>query len=115
MAFGRTRLGWLDADSIKTLACADLRMLNQLWTATSGGKFGFSAQKALWLELGGGRGCDTMNQLGDAIGWRKNGAWLNYNYLTFDLHAAPVAHLPRVWKIKAWSEQFLLRVQVCEL
>ncbi len=112
---GRTQAGWLDEDSIQSLACADLRTLSRLWVAASDGKFGFSVQKKIWLALGGGQGSDTIKRLGDALGWRQHGAWLDYSKHTFDLSAAPPGHLPRVWKIKAWREQFLLRVQSCEL
>ncbi len=82
--------GWIDANTIESLSCADLRELDQLWVKYSDGKFGVSRQKEIYLKTGNPLGKfqeSTYNQFGDRIGWRKNGNWLEYSDLTFDENA----------------------------
>ncbi|MCT7948872.1 serine/threonine-protein kinase [Ancylothrix sp. C2] len=89
----RENVGWLDLDSINNFPCDDLRSIDQLWVKYSNGRFGFSVQKKIWLEVGGNADSETENKLGDRFGWRKGGSWLAYKDLTFNLKA-PVGHLP---------------------
>ena len=93
---GRTKEGWLDKDSINNFPCEDLRTIDQLWVKYSNGHFGFSIQKKIWLEIGGKIDYETEKKLGDRVGWRKNGSWMNYDHLTFSFQA-PLGHLPRVF------------------
>jgi hypothetical protein len=71
--------------------------MDQLWVKYSNGKFGFSVQKQIWLELGGKLDGeydrDTFRKLGDRVGWRKNGEWLSYGSYTFSTNALS-GHLP---------------------
>ncbi|MDJ0695845.1 GUN4 domain-containing protein [Mastigocoleus sp. MO_188.B34] len=94
-AANRQEEGWLDYESIENFPCTDLRTIDQLWVRYSDGHFGFSVQKRIWLECGGkGKVNYEMEKaLGDALGWRKNNSWLDYNDITFTLNA-PVGHLP---------------------
>ncbi len=39
---------WLDANDIKELPCADLKIIDLLWSAYSSGNLGISAQSQLW-------------------------------------------------------------------
>ncbi|MFN6181058.1 MAG: GUN4 domain-containing protein, partial [Dolichospermum sp.] len=63
----------------------------------SNGKFGFSVQKQIWLDLGGKldgeSDWDTYKKLSDRVGWRKNNEWLSYDSYTFSTNA-PLGHLP---------------------
>ncbi|WRH66415.1 MAG: GUN4 domain-containing protein [Planktothrix sp. GU0601_MAG3] len=93
---GRTDRGWLDRNSIDDFPCEDLRTIDQLWVKYSDGRFGFSVQKQIWLEVGGKVDYETEGKLGDRVGWKKNGHWMNYEHLTFSLQA-PLGHLPRVF------------------
>ncbi|PSB42962.1 serine/threonine protein kinase [filamentous cyanobacterium Phorm 6] len=89
----REKEGYLDRESIENFPCDDLRTIDQLWVKYSQGRFGFSVQKKIWLEVGGKVDYDTECKLGDRCGWRKGGEWLNYSNLTFNKQA-PVGHLP---------------------
>jgi serine/threonine-protein kinase len=90
---GRTQDGWLDEDSINNFPCEDLRAIDQLWVKYSMSRFGFSVQKNIWLEVGGKVDYETECKLGDLVGWRKKGSWMNYDDLTFTSQA-PLGHLP---------------------
>lgn len=50
---GQEQHGYLNADSIRQFPCPDLRAIDQLWVQFSQGKFGFSVQKQILLEVGG--------------------------------------------------------------
>ncbi|WP_322744292.1 GUN4 domain-containing protein [Planktothrix mougeotii] len=73
--------------------CEDLRTIDQLWVEYSNGRFGFSVQKKIWLEVGGKVDYETECKLGDRVGWRKNSNWMKYSDLAFSLQA-PVGHFP---------------------
>jgi eukaryotic-like serine/threonine-protein kinase len=89
----REKEGWFDRESIENFPCDDLRTIDQLWVKYSQGHFGFSVQKKIWLEVGGKVDYETECKLGDRVGWRKGGQWLDYSNLTFKM-AAPAGHLP---------------------
>ena len=93
----REREGWLRVEDVKNFPRQELRKMDQLWVKYSNGKFGFSVQKQIWLELGGkldGKAdWDTLTKLGDRAGWRKNGEWLSYDSYTFSTNALS-GHLP---------------------
>jgi serine protease Do len=93
--------GWLRVEDVKNFPRQELRKIDQLWVEYSNGKFGFSVQKQIWLELGGkldGKpDYDTYLKLGDRLGWRRNGQWLSYDEYTFSTNAQK-AHLP-VWSV----------------
>ncbi|MFM6194630.1 MAG: GUN4 domain-containing protein [Planktothrix sp.] len=93
---GRTQDRRLRDEDINNFSCEDLRTIDQLWVKYSNGHFGFSIQKKIWLEIGGKIDYETEKKLGDRVGWRKNGSWMNYDHLTFSFQA-PLGHLPRVF------------------
>ncbi|MGK7876736.1 MAG: GUN4 domain-containing protein [Xenococcaceae cyanobacterium] len=91
----------LSKSEIENLSCSDLRTINSLWLKFSNGKFGFSVQKDIWIEVGGSSGeydKDIYKKFGDRNGWRKEGTWLTYDELTFNTNA-PRGHLPRGGKV----------------
>jgi serine/threonine-protein kinase len=90
---GREKEGWLDSDSINLFPCEDLRQIDGLWVAYSNGRFGFSVQKRIWQECGGKVDSETIERLGDRVGWRKEEQWLGKEQLTFSSNA-PSGHLP---------------------
>ena len=96
-AADREEEGWLRIKDVENFPCEDLRTINQLWLHYSKGKFGFSVQKEIYESLGGTRDYneEVWNNFGDRIGWRKEGEYLMYEDLTFNLELAPKAHLPR--------------------
>ncbi|MFM6272673.1 MAG: GUN4 domain-containing protein, partial [Dolichospermum sp.] len=89
---------WLTVEDVKNFPREELRKMDQLWVKYSNGKFGFSVQKQIWLELGGKLDgepdLDTYSNFGDRVGWRQNGEWLSYDSYTFSTNA-PSGHLPR--------------------
>ena len=90
----REKKGYFDTESIQNFPCDDLRTIDQLWVKYSQGRFGFSIQKKIWLEVGGKVDYETKCKLGDRVGWQQGGTWLNnYDDLTFNQKAAP-GHLP---------------------
>ncbi|MGI0488765.1 NACHT domain-containing protein [Pantanalinema rosaneae CENA516] len=102
---GQQEEGHLTIDSLKTFPCQDLDQIDQLWFRFSGGKFGLSVQKQLWLSVGGrldfGTDNDvtlrTFRELSDRTGWRSKREWLNYTALNFSMNAPP-AHLPTLYR-----------------
>jgi serine/threonine-protein kinase len=93
---GREKEGWLNEDSINQFPCEDLRQIDGLWVEYSNGRFGFSVQKRIWQECGGKVDYETTCHLGDRVGWRQEGNWLDYDECTFTAKAPP-GHLP--WSI----------------
>ncbi|WP_293351151.1 MULTISPECIES: serine/threonine-protein kinase [unclassified Microcoleus] len=92
----REKEGYFTKESIENFPCDDLRTIDQLWVKYSQGRFGFSVQKKIWLEVGGKVDYESECKLGDRVGWRKGGSWLNKRDLTFNKQA-PVGHLPFCW------------------
>ncbi|WP_051470088.1 GUN4 domain-containing protein [Fischerella sp. PCC 9605] len=89
----REEYRWLRIEDIEKFACQDLSTIDSLWVKYSDGCFGFSVQKRIWLEVGGKVDRETELLLGDRVGWRHKGKWLEYSDLTFSLNA-PKGHLP---------------------
>ena len=93
----REKEGYLDIDSCRNFPQEELRIIDQLWLKYSHDRFGFSVQKKIWVDNGGklDENCDsdTYNKLGNKVGWRKGGDWLDYSDLTFSANA-PQGHLP---------------------
>ncbi|WP_293336514.1 GUN4 domain-containing protein [Microcoleus sp. CAWBG58] len=125
----------LNSYSIEDLPCGDLRIIDRLWVEYSQGRFGFSVQKKIWLEMGGKINLETEQQkLFDRLGWRKEGKVIKWNDLIFNNHKAPMGHLPTLnadyygdvshlsimKKEFTWSKEspylsFLSRVNRCKL
>ncbi len=80
-----------------------MRTINQLWLHYSDGKFGFSVQKEIYESLGGTEEYNEQvwRNFCDRIGWRKEGKYIMYSDLTFNLKA-PQAHLPYVAVDLVW-------------
>jgi hypothetical protein len=93
----REQEGWLRVEDAKNFPKQELQKMDQLWVEYSNGKFGFSVQKQIWLELGGKldgeSDWDTYQKFGDRVGWKRNGEWILYSEYTFSTNSAK-AHLP---------------------
>jgi predicted NACHT family NTPase len=88
---------WLSLEDIQNFPCEDLRAINKLWVNNSGGKFGFSVQKKVWIDCGGIPGeydYDVDKKFADRVGWRRRRDWLSYEELTFLIGISNHAHLP---------------------
>jgi len=100
-AVKREKESYFRLEDLKNFPCIDLKTIDQLWVKYSRGRFGFSVQKRIWLDLGGtldDYDYDTFIKLGDRVGWRKNGSLLNYSDYIFTTNALQ-GHLPAsaVW------------------
>ncbi|MEI2579450.1 GUN4 domain-containing protein [Scytonema sp. PRP1] len=85
-------------EDINNFSCKDLQIIDQLWQEYSHGYFGFSVQQSIWSEMGSQVDYETEKRLGDRLGWRKQGNWLDYDQLTFELSpTTPIGHLPAQW------------------
>jgi serine/threonine protein kinase len=109
-AAGREKDIWLSDESIENFRCADLRTIDQLWVKYSNGRFGFSIQKQIYLEVGGipdGKyyieawyklverlGWRVREKwIGERLGWRVREKWIDYDDVTYDT-TAKRGHLP---------------------
>ncbi len=94
---GRRNGDWIRAKELSNFKSTDLRTIDSLWVKYSNGRFGFSVQKKIYLDVGGkpdGRYDEgAWKKFGDAIGWRVEGNWIGYDDVTFDT-IAPQGHLP---------------------
>jgi len=103
---GREKQSWLDLEDIENIPCKDLDKINKLWINYSNGKFGFSIQKQIWIELGGKLGIFNVG-IADIfikeVGWGEK--YKRYKNITYEI-SAPYGHLPfrvtsRVWNFGA--------------
>lgn len=102
----RTNEGWLGRDDPQALPCADLVYIDTLFSAASGGRFGFAAQDAVlkglaWPAAGAEQAAVPLSAdggrlvaFGTAVGWYRDGRWLTYENLDFSPRTAPPGHLP---------------------
>jgi len=85
----------------------ELEIIDRLWRKYSDEKFGFSVQKKIWIEIGGGRGVvyyhgrvysldqNTLRKFGEKLGWRREIDKENWSFdLTNNLIEAPQGHRP---------------------
>ncbi|MBE9208864.1 GUN4 domain-containing protein [Nostoc sp. LEGE 06077] len=85
-------------EDILNFSCQAFHTIDQLWQQYSHGYFGLSIQQSIWDEIGGQVDYETEKKLGDRLGWRKSGKWLEYEQLTFKLSPnTPMGHLPVKW------------------
>lgn len=94
-AVGRKQGDWIRAEELKTFPCADLKTIDTLWVKYSDGKWGFSVQKRIWQECGSPMEYnDQWESFGDRVGWHKDGSWLVYDDLTFNLDLSAPGEFP---------------------
>ncbi|MBD2520436.1 SUMF1/EgtB/PvdO family nonheme iron enzyme [Nostoc sp. FACHB-973] len=98
-AVGKDEHDLLDSEDLFNFPCTDLRTIDRLWVKYSNGRFGFSVQKNIYLEVTGK--LDSYDPVAwDSfcvrIGWRVNRNWIMSSNITFDT-SAPKGHLPLVW------------------
>ncbi len=83
------RRKWIYFTEIESLSSIDLQTIDALWLAHSGGRFGFSVQREIWLGVG-----KNWDKLWSKIGWKSGNNWTRYpNGFTWSLDA-PRGHLP---------------------
>lgn len=81
--------GWLYFTEVDQIPAVDLQTINTLWLAASGGKFGYTVQRQIWLGVD-----QDWERLWPIIGWKLGNHWTRYpQEFTWDLQA-PRGHLP---------------------
>ncbi|RZM74383.1 hypothetical protein DYY88_23620 [Leptolyngbya iicbica LK] len=103
---------YLTGGQVRTFPCEDLLTIDRLWVHLSSGKFGFSVQKQIWIEMGGklnsGENQDAtiaiaaFQKMSDQTAWRVNGEPISYSQTIFD-DSAPHGHLPHRWMF-GWGD-----------
>ena len=70
---------WFDKEDIQTFPSDTLRTIDNLWMMHSGGEYGFSVQKNMYLDLGGSIkdtkviGDESLDRFFHANGWKTKG------------------------------------------
>jgi hypothetical protein len=115
---GKEDSQWFDRDDLLNFPCEPLRAIDGLWVKHSGGKFGFSVQKKIYLskECGGIPDGKYHRKAWDKFchknGWQEDNMYVEVRY---DL-ASPVGHLPVGDYIRNREKDILFsRTQTCEL
>ncbi|WP_204152419.1 GUN4 domain-containing protein [Leptolyngbya sp. CCY15150] len=125
--------GCLDLEEIREFPCDDLRIIDRLWVKFSGGRFGFSVQKQIWVEVGGKldyskdleAAVKAYGKMSDRNGWQQSGSFISPSDVIFDI-TAPLGHLPSFGMLGLVFEGairlgvvgggiFLSRIQTCKL
>jgi uncharacterized small protein (DUF1192 family) len=114
------RRGYLKREEIRNFPCEDLLLMDQLWVKFSGGKFGFSVQKQIWVEVGGKLdfGKDeqaaiaAFEKMSDRNGWRRDGNYIASRQVYFDT-SAPKGHLPYNRRVVGWFSSLASRLVNC--
>ncbi|MFL9459004.1 GUN4 domain-containing protein [Tolypothrix bouteillei VB521301_2] len=132
-AVGRSDGDWIRDSELLNFPCTDLRTIDNLWVKYSSGRFGFSVQKKIYLEVGGlpdgNYYEDAWEKFGDTIGWRVKASfvcWIYYEGITFDI-SAPYGHLPAFgaflgarrgnlhWSDRvSWGRCLFFRMAICQ-
>ncbi|MEB3230995.1 MAG: GUN4 domain-containing protein, partial [Leptolyngbyaceae bacterium] len=95
---GREAGSIIRLEEILSMSSEDLQTIDRLWTSTSWGHFGFSIQRAIYLQCGGtldGQypGDDVWQRFCQRVGWIVSGFLGSYGDIQFHLRA-PAGHLP---------------------
>ena len=111
---GRTDRGYLNEEDIAKFPCEDLRILDQLWVQFSGGRFGFSVQKEIYVSVGGKLEGQYYEEVWyafcDEVKWREGGKDV-FEKLTYDLTSVR-GHLPCHLHGVRWCDLFS-RAETC--
>ncbi|KYC35890.1 hypothetical protein WA1_48630 [Scytonema hofmannii PCC 7110] len=128
-AVGRSEGDWIRDEELLNFPCTDLRTIDRLWVKYSSGRFGFSIQKQIYLEVGGlpdgNYYKEAWEKFGDRVGWRVEESWIGYGEVTFDTVKVPRGHLPGGFWCGFWvvslsstgvvSSSLALRLAKCNL
>lgn len=110
-------------EEMRSFPCTDLQTIDNLWVKHSGGRFGFSIQKKIYLSVGGLLDGDFYQDIwrkfGDKIGWRVNEIWIcgcdEDEEINFDI-SSPEGHLPVVsGKLEGKVIVLFFRIEACKL
>jgi hypothetical protein len=89
--------GWLKKEDIENYPVRDLLTMDKLWLAASDGKYGFSVQQQIWIDVGGKALKYNKETFKNFI---KRVEWEEESKITFDLRGKQ-GHLPLGLYVKA--------------
>ena len=100
-AVGKDEGQGFSREDLRNFPCEELLTIDGSWVKYSNGKFGFSVQKQLWLEVGGKLAFgeaykaheEAYRKMCDRTGWKSGDKYIRYDQLIFDI-SAPCGHLP---------------------
>jgi hypothetical protein len=78
----------LDATTASDLPCVDLKTIDELWSKSSNGRFGFKAQQEIWNEVG-----QDPEKFSQRVGWVPENPQIPSPNLDYSSNA-PQGHLP---------------------
>jgi hypothetical protein len=81
--------GWLYFTEVDQISIKDLLTFDRLWLVFSEGKFGYSVQRRIWLNLG-----KNWEKLWQQIKWKQDGSFTRYPGGFIWTIDAPRGHLP---------------------
>lgn len=101
---GREKKGFMRVADIEKFPEADIKIIENLWTTYSQGKFSFTVQTRIWQKIGGNSEPDwnAWCRFGKCLGWFEKENWLSWNDITFSIDAPP-GHLPRGGAYMGWG------------
>lgn len=114
---GKDEGQWFDQEELLNFPCNPLRKIDGLWVKHSGGRFGFSVQKEIYLskECGGipnGKyRKEAWNKFCHVNGWQEKDQYVN---VVYDI-SSPRGHLPCLGRIRTdrQGKGFVLRIFFC--
>ncbi|MBD2778056.1 caspase, EACC1-associated type [Iningainema tapete] len=113
-AVGRKEHDWIREEELLNFPCTDLRTIDKLWVKYSNGRFGFSIQKKIYLEvsgkLDGKYDSETWSKFAEGVGWKMEGEEKNVTYDT----SAPKGHLPVGGFMGFMEGVFFSRIETCK-
>ncbi len=115
---GKEEGQWFDKEELLNFPSEELRTIDRLWVKYSGGRFGFSVQKNIYLECGGipdGKYYEeAWEKFAHTVGWKKGGDYIPYSEYIFSL-SAPKGHLPKCyWRVGVGVLVLFSRIETCE-
>ena len=121
-AVGKKQGSLFSLEELLNFPCTDLRTIDRLWVKYSNGRFGFSVQKRIYLEVGGkadgNYNQEAWKKFGDRVGWRMEESWIYYPDVTLST-SAPDGHLPwdtyDVGTLDFGGVFLFSRIQTCKL
>lgn len=100
---GEPNLEEITPDDMRQFPCSALRVIDSLWKAHSGGRFGFGVQIKIYQEVGGtlestiSQDRQLVEKFGEQVGWRVNEKWLKCDDLDYTINAPVGCHPSRWW------------------
>jgi GUN4-like/NACHT domain/Sulfatase-modifying factor enzyme 1 len=94
----RVKQGTLDVEFIRQFPCKDFQWLDCLWVKFSGGHFGFSVQKEIYVEMSNPPNGRTYDRFCDRVGWKVKKEWQFSSLMDFPF-SCPKGLLPWIMPI----------------